>query len=180
MYTTGNAPAIKDLSGNKDIEKEFFSYSIIPSMLVVKSGESFALTCKVDSSEGLEELRWIMKANSEGPQLLNCHGMNNEGLRCDIREYPNTLFSVLNITLYETSSDYTFYCNRKSSLQSDGLQVSPHRGVAVVKVHSGNHSLEIGLEATGVSFVVVVVLVVAVFLLRKQRVRSRIMGILGV
>ena len=176
---TRNSPDGVILSNPNNNANELFSYSITPSKSDVRIGDSYALTCRTNSSNGLDQLTWIMTTESQiTNKLLNCDEQIEEGFKCNIREFPNGLFSVLNVTTSKHSSGhYHFHCRAQLSLLAMQQQPEQLLGEAVVTVHPSGHMLETELEVAGGTLFVLAGLMVAFLVFQKGRIRSAFGGV---
>lgn len=180
IYEDSNLNNSRNLS--VPLNNKIFSYTIYPSLLAVKVGDSYALTCQTDSIEGLEALKWMLRTN-RGYRTLDCDQENEGGFKCDISEFPLGTFSVLDVTTFERSGphssvEYNFVCAAKPALQASRNQEFPE-GNAVVTVYPPHHDVETGLEVVGGTVLVLVVLVAVWVLVRKGKFRSAFAGIHG-
>ena len=187
-----SAPVAVVVSNNNAVHLESYNYTITPSQLDAKFGDSYALTCRTDTSNGFDQLNWMIKTGFENHQSLNCDGRLEEEVHfmCEVREFPNGLLSVLNITTFKDAAshslvNYTFYCNahgdnlplaNQQQQQQQKQQQQQQQGVAVVTVYPEDHTLETGLEVAGGTLLVLVVLVAAFLVFRKGQLRSAFAG----
>jgi hypothetical protein len=116
---------------------ELHDYKITPENSHVPAGGTFALTCKTDSTRGLNTLAWKVNINEDFKVMMNRDQKTVVGLNYDIQDSLKNLHSVLKVTtvrdgMFATKIDnYTFHCSEEITFHSN-----QKHGKANVVIHT--------------------------------------------
>ena len=152
-------------------EEETHLYTITPKESQVTVGSWFSLTCKTNSSNGLELLHWSVRRDDE--EYKKAMQGNSEdsvkGLHYKITNSTQDLYSVLNATSdmdgeLDTRIKYTFYCSETWDISN--------QAVATVTVYPVDYGVRDGLLGAGVAVLVLSIFLTSFLFWRRRKLRA--------
>ena len=149
-------------------------YTLTPKESQVTVGSRFSLSCKTNSSNGLELLHWSVRKDNEGHRIsiLQSGGLHTAGFFYNISNSSNSdsghHFSVLTAGTeddgqFERIIDYTFYC-------SDNVWDT--KAEAEVKVHPVDYGMRDGLMGAGITVLVLCISLTVFYFWRRRKLRA--------
>lgn len=152
-------------------EEETHQYTITPKISQVNEGSWFSVTCKTNSSNGLNLLQWSVRRGDEEYRKAMDWNRNEtiKGLIYSITNSTQQLFSVLNATTaiegqLDARIKYTFYCSETWDISS--------QAEATVTIHPADYRVRDGLVGAGIAVLVLSISVSVFIFWRKRKLRA--------